>query len=331
MTMKHNPPHTFSRRHFLQITAVAGSVFLGGRWLQHLGRQKTTVHKTRLLMGTVINLSLVTDDLQQGEQAIAATFAAMERLIALFNWRQADSPLAILNSQGILQNPPAELVQLLQEAQEYSQLSEGAFDVTVQPVLAAAHSGAPTGNLQQRVNYRRLEVTETQIRLAPGMQITLDSIAKGRVVDGGTAVLQSYGFPNVLVEAGGDLLAKGAREDGQPWYLGITHPRQTHTVLSQIQLTEQAVATSGDYQHSFSEDFSTHHIIDPRTGASPVELASVTVLAPTATAADALSTAVMVLGSEAGLALIEQIPQTAALIVTKEMEIKRSTQFPLTS
>ncbi|MBK8900684.1 MAG: FAD:protein FMN transferase [Anaerolineaceae bacterium] len=330
MSAREDSPQ-ISRRHFLQITAVASTVFLGGRWIQRLAQKNTTIHQTRLLMGTLINLILVTDDAEQGQQAIDATFAEMERLIALFNWRQPDSPLAILNRSSRLAQPPAELVELLQEANRCSRLSGGAFDVTILPLLQAVQSRADTAQPRQLVDYRRLHVTADEIRLEPGMQVTLDSIAKGRVVDGATAVLQTHGYDNVLVEAGGDLLAQGSRADGRPWRLVVTHPRQTDSALNILQLTNQAAATSGDYQHSFSQDFSSHHIVDPRTGASPGELASVTVLAPTAAAADALSTAVMVLGSKAGLAFIEQLPDVATLMVTKEMNVIHSVNFPAVS
>lgn len=327
MTTK-QPSPTLSRRHFLQITAVASTVFLGGRWVQRLVKQPTAVHQTRLLMGTIINLTLVGEDTAQSQQALAATFAEMERLIALFNWRQPGSALATLNQTGQLANPPQELVELLQAAYHFSSLSDGAFDVTIQPLLEAIRIGTDTSAARQLVDYRQLQISSNKISLAPGMQLTLDGIAKGRVVDGATAVLQTYGFTNVLVEAGGDLVANGQRADGQSWRLGITHPRQPEGTLQVLPVTGQAVATSGDYQHSFSQDFSRHHIVDPRTGESPTELASVTVLAPTAAAADALSTAVMVLGTDAGLALIDQLPGTAALLVTKEMQLKRSAHFP---
>lgn len=327
MTTK-QPSPTLSRRHFLQITAVASTVFLGGRWVQRLVKQPTAVHQTRLLMGTIINLTLVGEDTAQSQQALAATFAEMERLIALFNWRQPGSALATLNQTGQLANPPQELVELLQAAYHFSSLSDGAFDVTIQPLLEAIRIGTDTSAARQLIDYRQLQISSDKISLAPGMQLTLDGIAKGRVVDGATAVLQTYGFTNVLVEAGGDLVANGQRADGQSWRLGITHPRQPEGTLQVLPVTGQAVATSGDYQHSFSQDFSRHHIVDPRTGESPTELASVTVLAPTAAAADALSTAVMVLGNDAGLALIDQLPGTAALLVTKEMQLKRSAHFP---
>ena len=318
---------TLSRRHFLQITAVAGTVFLSGRWLQNQSHTPTRLSETRLLMGTFISLTVMASDKIEGKQAIDATFAEMERLIALFNWRQADSPLARLNQTGSLLQPPAELVNVLQQARAYSDLTNGAFDVTVQPLLVATRdrTAMPPSQL---VNFRDLRITPEQIRLAPGMQVTLDGIAQGRVIDGGPAVLGAQGVENILVEAGGDLVAQGTRDGGEPWRVGITHPRQTDQTLSTLVLSSQAAATSGDYQHAFSQDFMSHHIIDPRSGTSPTELASVTVLAPTAMAADALSTAVMVLGADAGLTLVDQLPQTAALVISKEMEIRHSANFP---
>ena len=320
--------NTLSRRHFLQITAVAGTVFAGGRWLTRLNQPPRPLSQTRLLMGTLINLTVVSEDEAQAQQAIAATFAEMERLIAFFNWRQPDSPLAQLNQTGTLQQPPAELTDLLQQANSISQLSGGAFDVTVLPLLTAVREGKDLAPAHALVDYRQLQITSSKIRLGKGRQITLDGIAKGRVVDGATAVLQAHGFENILVEAGGDLVAKGTRTSDQAWRVGITHPRQTGEALGVLSLSGQAAATSGDYQHSFRQDFASHHIIDPRQGVSPAELARVTVLAPTATLADALSTAVMVLGAQAGIQLIDQLPDTAALVVTKQMEIVRSASFP---
>ena len=101
------------------------------------------------------------------------------------------------------------------------------------------------------------------------MGITLDGIGKGYIVDAGTAVLREHGFSNVLVEAGGDLMASGKKEAAQPWRVGVQPPRpQTDKVLARFNLNNQAAATSGDYMQPFSADLSQHHILDPRTGYS---------------------------------------------------------------
>lgn len=326
-------PSPISRRRFLQITAVAaavsGAALARGRL--PFGRPPASLSETRLLMGTLVNLTLVGGDEANGRSALHATFTEMERLIALFDHRRPEAPLARLNQTGQLTNPPAELVDILTLAAQYSALTGGAFDVSVKPLLDAYQAGQPDAPAARRlVDYRQIQVSAGEIRLGqPGMALTLDGIGKGWVVDGGTAVLQAHGFPNILVEAGGDLMALGGRADGRPWRVGLNHPRQANgDPLTTLALSQQAAATSGDYQHSFTQDFRQHHILDPRTGLSPTDLASATVLAPTAADADALSTALLVLGSADGLALLARLPHVEALVVTKEMEIRQTAGFP---
>jgi thiamine biosynthesis lipoprotein len=209
-------------------------------------------------------------------------------------------------------------------------LSQGAFDITVKPVLdAMRESRSLSQGLKNLVDYRLLNITDNEISFAQsGMAVTLDGIAKGSVVDGGVAKLLQLGFESVLVEAGGDMMAKGT-SNGEMWKIGITHPRSRTDYIAQVFIRDQAVATSGDYMNYFSADFTAYHIIDPRTGQSPSELASATVIAPKAAEADALSTTMMVLGVQDGLKLIEQLPGTAALLVTKDLHIYRSNSFPV--
>ena len=117
------------------------------------------------------------------------------------------------------------------------------------------------------------------------MGITLDGIAKGYIVDEGVAVLKQAGFDNILVEAGGDLAASGLKEAALPWQIGIQAPRQGHSsLLGKFAVRDQAIATSGDYMQPFTPDLSQHHILDPRAGYSAPELASATVVAPSANA-----------------------------------------------
>jgi FAD:protein FMN transferase len=308
-----------SRRRFLQITAAAGTLLVGGRLLSR--RALHTIRETRTLMGTVINLAVVTPDAAAGHEAVERTFAEMARLIQLFDHRRPEAALARLNAKGRLASPDPALVELLSLARHYSELTGGAFDVTVKPRLDGS---------QAPVDYRQLQVSAAAIRLGrPGMAVTLDGIAKGRVVDGAVAMLAGYGFDNVLVEAGGDLFGGGQRADGSPWRVGVAHPRAGNgALLATFAIGARAAATSGDYQHAFAADFSQHHIVDPRTGRSPAELASATVLAPSAADADALSTACLVLGKDAALALLERLPHVAGLLVTKEMARFATRNFP---
>ena len=319
-----------SRRRFLRITAATGALALTGGVLSPLlrGANPSAYTATRTLMGTRIHLTLVAEDNNHARSAIETTFGAMARLVAYFDHRQPASLLARLNHNGYLDEAPAELIDLLTRAVTYGELTDGAFDVTVKPLLdirQAASTDLPA--VHALVDYRQIDIAGRRIRLSrPGAAMTLDGIAKGRVIDGGVEALQQLGFAHVLVEAGGDLRTLGARADGTPWRVGIAHPRPTTQgeILARLPVMAQAVATSGDYMNTISADYSQHHIIDPRTGSSPTELASATVIAPTALDADALGTALMVMGGQAGLALAERLPGVEAVLVTKDLRVLKT-------
>jgi thiamine biosynthesis lipoprotein len=283
-------------------------------------------------MGTMVNLTVISQDGKENQATVRNTFDEMQRWIEFFDHRNPNSSISKLNHHGVLQNPQPEVRLVFEKAINYAELTNGAFDVTVKPVLDAYRRGSQiTPELRSLADYRQILLGEDRILLSrSGGQVTLDGIAKGAVIDAGVAALGSHGYDNVLVEAGGDMMASGCRGDDVPWRIGIKHPRnENEAFLTQFDINNFAVATSGDYQFRFSTDFSSHHILNPVTGESPPELASVTVLAPTALDADALSTAVMVLGPDSGLELIDHLDRIEALIVTKEIKIYTSEGFPI--
>jgi thiamine biosynthesis lipoprotein len=145
------------------------------------------------------------------------------------------------------------------------------------------------------VDYRKLVVDKDSVGfLQPNIAITLDGIAKGYIVDKGIDVLRRLGFTDVLVEAGGDLMGLGENVKGSPWIIGIQDPRgETGELIETIHLKDHALATSGDYMQTFTTDYQNHHIIDPHSGHSSLELASVSVMAPKVALADGFATAVM--------------------------------------
>lgn len=185
-----NPSEKVSRRDFLKITAVAGlslgfGVAFGRRWLTKGDFVKVT--ETYYLMGTVVNFSVLAFSETQGKDAIESTKAEMERLISIFDHRNPNAQLAKLNQTGTLDLPSPELVDLLQRALGISALTSGAFDITVKPLIDALQNGKDKySSLLELVNYRKVLVKDDQIKLTqPNMSITLDGIAKGRIVDGG--------------------------------------------------------------------------------------------------------------------------------------------------
>lgn len=326
-----------SRKDFIKITAAAGGALVGGKLLMDVASGDfATVKETRLLMGTVINLAVVADRRSSAEAAVAAVFGELERQVGIFSHREEGSPLANLNRTGRLVEPPRELLEVLIQAQGMSEMTGGAFDVTVKPLVDLYQQSRPglpgDDEIRSALNladYRKLTVSTGEIVLGqPGMAVTLDGIAKGYIVDAGSAVLKRMGFENVFVEAGGDLMAGGKKEGDTPWKIGIQSPQGSLSdLLARITVSDQAAATSGDYFQFFSEDRMNHHIIDPRSGFSSPELASATVLSERAVKSDALATAVMVLGT-AGLDLIESSSGSEALLVTKEGAMLKSSGFP---
>lgn len=329
------------RRDFLRIVGVSGVAGLAAFMLdREAPAQAEMVSETRLLMGTVVNLTLVTSDRDAGRAAITACLDQMAGLEAIMSRYQPDSQLSHLNRTGQLDQPSAHLVRVLHEAQRISTLTGGAFDVTVKPLVDLCYQRQKDNALPRadaveaalaHVDYRKLSVDDRRVAFAqPGMAITLDGIAKGYIVDQGLAVLRQHGFSNVLVEAGGDLASSGSKPQQTPWSIGIRSPRGADTtMLTTFTVNDQAVATSGDYMQSFTGDLRLHHILDPRAGISAPELASATIAATNALAADALATAVMVLGLSDGLSLIEGLPDCEACLVTKDAQMQLSSGFPV--
>jgi FAD:protein FMN transferase len=327
------------RREFLKIAACSGlALGLGSVLTRHELERRglKEVRHTVSLMGTILNLTLVSEDEGQAQRAIEITLAAMNRLIQIFDYRRPSSALARWNRNGILTDAPLELVQVIQRANHFSKLTQGAFDITVKPVLDAYRDGRrPSDDEIDDVDYRKIVFEDGSLRFdRPGMSATLDGLAKGRVIDEGASALQSCGFSQVIVEAGGDLAVSGSRPDGLAWQVGVQSPRpQENPGLLAVVPIETfggivGMATSGDYQNTFSSDFRLNHLIDPATGVSPQKLASGTVLANSVMDADALSTALMILGPEQGILMVDQLAGVEALLIDKHMYIHRSAGFP---
>lgn len=283
---------------------------------------------TRPAMGTLVTVTAIGPDRTRAETAIGAAFEEMDRLIGLFSRFESDSAIAQLNGLGQFRDPPPELKRVVTTALDYHRLSHGAFDMTITPVLDLFEErGGRAARLPDlrdmrealaRVGSSHVEVGWRRIRFArDGMRITLDGIAKGYIVDGMAETLERHGIRRYLINAGGDIRARRCKEGGRPWAVAVQDPDRDERLADAIPLTSGAVATSGSYRVHFDEDQTFHHIVDGRIGRSPRHAASVSVTAPTATAADALATSVFVLGPAAGVALVERLRGCACLIMDR--------------
>ena len=324
----------FTRRDFLKIVAVSGAAGLALKSGLDTLTADETVSETRLLMGTLINIKAVGPDREAASAAINACFDRMSALESVLSRFQPESQLSRLNQAGVLADAHPALLALIQQSRQLSQLTTGAFDITVKPLLDLYQASDTLPAEEQikgalsLVDYRKLEVDHQTVSFQkPAMSITLDGIAKGFIVDEGVAALQESGFANVMVEAGGDLMALGEKAPRSPWKIGLQAPRaEMGRLMATFNVQNRAVATSGDYMQAFTPDFSNHHIIDPHSGHSSPELASVSVTAPTVTLADGLATAVMVMG-QAGIDMIENLSACDAYAVTKDAVVLKTSGF----
>ncbi len=274
-----------------------------------------------------------------------ALMAYTDREAALFDWRLSESPLGLLN-RGQALVPPPEVAATLAVALEVASASGGAFDPTILPLvqLWSFDTGGqlpPAADIQRargRMDWRRVSLdAQGRYRLPDGFALDLGGIAQGAVVDLLGTWLEQRGFRQYLVEASGDILIAGMKGRKEPWTVAIKHPRRGQEFVGILKLGEPgrkiAIVTSGDYERFFEQDGRRyHHILDPATGYPAVGLVSVTVIAPTCTEADALSTAAFVLGPERGLSLLEDRPGVEGLLISErdgKLEARVTSGFPL--
>lgn len=280
-------------------------------------------------MGTKISGEFFHSDAAVRQQALAGIKAEIQRLEALMSHYIASSDVGRINQAeaGVAVTVSSEIVQLLQRANYFSQVSGGAFDVTVGSIgrfynLPSGKMPTPEDFVSSRgkVNYRQMILDEDQNTVTlreSGMALDLGGIGKGYAVDQCIAWLQQLGITQAAISAGGDTRLLGARGD-RPWWVGIKHPRLAAQNALVLPLEDSAISTSGDYERFFmSEAGPVHHILMPQSGLPTTELASVSVLHAESTVADALSTTVFVMGAREGLALINRLPGVDAIIIDR--------------
>lgn len=281
---------------------AAGAVAAGGLAVWNRGRNLYQVRRERTMMQTSVSINVFVSDPIAAHHAIEASFGRMAAAVANLSRFEPKSPVARLNRDGRVADPPPELRAVLRHAMGVSAATEGDFDVTVEPVLDYYYGRSrplivdddlrnAVAEREARVGYRQIVMDEKGIHFArDGMGVTLDGIAKGYVVDLGLAVLRQAGIENALIDAGGDLRAMSG-PDKRHWNVGITDPRDTSRAAAVIRIDNAAVSTSGNYEVFFTADRRLFHIINPHSGYSPQRYSSVTVVASQAIESDAMGVA----------------------------------------
>lgn len=258
-----------------------------------------------VVLGAVGTIAVHHPDRAAAERLVARALTEIRRLDGVFSLYREDSALAVLNRQGALEAPPAELVRLLDACARFARLTGGAFDPTVQPLWRlhfehfsrpGADPGGPPAEAVSAalrlVGHGRVLVGRDRVALGKRrMRLTLNGIAQGFITDRVVELLRDGGVDRTIADLG-EVRVLGTRPDGRPWRVGLADPGDpAGRARETLELVDRAVATSGGHGTAFDRAGRFHHILDPRTGASPLLYRSVSVVAPDATHADALSTA----------------------------------------
>lgn len=288
------------------------------------------------IMGTNIQVEVWSDDKQLGQRATKAVMAEMERINQLMSPYIASSELAQINQHAGQRAVPVskELFELIALSIELSKETHGAFDITYASVgylydyrQHFKPSEQQVQALLEAINFRHLQLDEQthSIQFAhPKVKIDLGGIAKGHAVDNAIVILQGMGIEHALVTAGGDTRLLGDRR-GKPWMVGIRDPRDADKQTVILPLVDMALSTSGDYERYFEQDgLRYHHILSPKSGSSSYEVQSVSIIGPSSTLNDALSTAVFVLGVQQGMDLLNRTPGYDGIIMDNHRKLHYS-------
>jgi thiamine biosynthesis lipoprotein len=291
-----------TRRRVIAIAATAaGSAFLArGR----VAQAADAVRWHGSALGAQVSIEIYHPDRAEAERLVSLCVVDVRRLEEQFSLYRVDSAISALNRTGILVSPDADMLALLKASLHFAGLTDGAFDPTVQPLwqLYADHfsserpdpAGPPLHKLTEslaKVWHSGLLVSENRIALTRrGAAITLNGIAQGYATDRVVDRLRSAGLSTTLVNMG-EVRAIGPGPQGRPWRVGLADPDRPGALTETVDLVDSAVATSAGAGFRFDPKGRFTHLFDPATGRSPSLYSTVTVMAPTATEADALSTA----------------------------------------
>jgi thiamine biosynthesis lipoprotein len=339
-----------NKKHGIAVLIIAAFLILA-LWFRPEGQVEAD-SGYRLVMGTFTRIVAVAEDSNTAQKCIEAGFKQLRAVDALMSVHNDNSEISRINRDGY-KNPvrvSESTFEVLQKSVIFSQKTDGAFDVTVGPLVDLFSSAEKKGvaPAEEQIAQAKLKVGFEKLKLnrqdrtvkftVGGMKLDLGGIAKGYAIDKAVEVMQNNGVIGGMVDVGGDIRCFGVPPKGKSkWLIGLQDPnidagysmldarkakssiKNQGELLLTLRLTNGAVATSGDYRRFFLiEGKKYSHIIDTKTGCSSDELTSVTIIAKDATAADALATAVSVMGAEEGLALIEAEPDTEMILISSQ-------------
>jgi thiamine biosynthesis lipoprotein len=322
-----------SRRQFLKIVAGVAVVPALAAGVRALAPPAKRYDWQLEVMGALSELALWHDDPVVANRAINQVRIEVARLDSILSLYRDDSEISRLNRDSFLDNPSWELRDLLSAGRQFSELSGGAFDISVQPLweLYAAHfwsgtdksadiDAAARGVAERLVDYRLIDVGARRIALGrQGMGVTLNSIGQGFVADRIADMLGAEGFTHVYADLG-EIRLIGDDPDGRPWRIGLRDPKDPARVGRTLNLEDTGLAVSGGYGTPFEETGRYNHIFDPRTGLSADKMTGIAVTAPSAMVANGLATSIYVAGREHAAKILAAYAGAKAVITTADGE-----------
>jgi thiamine biosynthesis lipoprotein len=320
-----------SRRRFLKIAAAAAIVPALAGGVRALAPRGKLYDWQLEVMGASAELALWHEDSLVANRAIDQVRSEVARLDGIASLYRDGSEISRLNRDGFLDNPSSELRDLLSAGRQFSELSGGAFDISVQPLweLYAAHfwtgkeksadiDAAAMSVAKRLVDYRLIDIGPRRIAFGrPGMGVTLNSIGQGFIADRIAEMLREQGFRHVYADLGETRLI-GGHPDGRPWRIGLRDPKDPAHFGRTLDLEDIGLAVSGGYGTPFEETGRYNHIFDPRTGLSADKMTAIAVTAPSAMIANGLATSIYVAGREHAAKILTAHPGAKAVITTAD-------------
>jgi FAD:protein FMN transferase len=304
------------------------------------------IHRRALkLMGNRFEISVVADDPAWAQQRIDSAVEEIRRIERLLTTFDEGSETALINRYAGLRpvRVSLETFQLIERSIRISRVTQGAFDITYGSVdkrfwnfdtsLTRLPDPETARQMVRLIDYRNILLDREQGTVMlkhAGMRIGFGGIGKGYAADRARQLLKEQGVMSGVVNASGDLAVWGCQPDGKPWTIGIVHPDASSQPFSYMQVSDMAVATSGNYEKFILVDGKKYsHTIDPRTGLPVTGIKSVTIITPHAEIADAMATPVMIMGIQAGLHMIDQIKDIECILIDDANRIYTSSSIKL--
>ncbi|HAB26920.1 FAD:protein FMN transferase [Xanthomarina sp.] len=295
--------------------------------------------RTLKLMGSRFDITVVANDSIKANKYIDTAIAEISRIEKLISsWDDNSQTSEINRNAGIKPvKVDKELFDLIERAIAISKLTDGAFDISYASMdkiwkfdgsMTKMPSKEEIISSVEKVGYQNIvldKMDSTVFLKLEGMKIGFGAIGKGYAADKAKSLLISKGVPSGIINASGDMNTWGKQPNGNEWKVAITNPMDKNKVFALLPITNGAVVTSGNYEKYVNFNGKRYtHIIDPRTGYPSTGIISVTVFAPKAELADALATSVFVMGKEAGLDRINQLPKIECIIIDDKGNITKS-------